>query len=700
MKISVSMITMNEEKNIARALSSCIFADEIVVVDGGSTDRTLDILKSYDRVVMIENPWENHFGNQRQISLEHCTGDWVIRLDADEAFSGEFEKHIRDLLSSTPDDTVAYKIRQCNLIGNTDYYSKIFDDYESIPRVWKNLPGIRWDGPIHETLIGINGIVKREDVYVVHYGFLDRKRYWQKGEYYSQVPGSGLKKPEKLYYREYDIQPRPSGAAVAPHVPECRTEEDPGGPPEIAVVRGADLNKSETLYYEPLSDKFNITLYASDRPNFDLTHIKLPVIKLPSETGNPAFLEGLEFELFDKDIVYTADILLDFTRQAVNAGLKFGKKIIALAPEKIPFTHEENEVARSRKQSIMRFVDIFVAVTKRAKDALLLEGVPEEKIVVIPMGTDTGRSGPDKIAQRFALLFGEVFQSTYKGVVCELAGYKGLSVREILGSESQAPLLAEIKYNYDNQDYLNYSNGLMEFCRENLPEHGEVIILDFGGIGTQLINLSKLKDIKLCYADVPGRKYDYTRWRLKQRGIDAEIIDAGRHNYLDSRRFYAVIISDISGHPAGLEETIQYLVEHLKHNGLLIMPGSFEHENGDRNTDEGVYSILKNRCMVRLDYTSLMIFMKNEELANMIPEIRSAAGEGRFEDCRRHIEAYLELNPFDMDMLVKYADVCSRLGAYDIALESIEKVLLFSPDMQEALEIEEKIRRRDNEHIL
>ena len=79
MKISVSMIVLNEQDHIARALSSCTFADEIIVVDGGSTDRTQEILQSHDKVRIVRHPWTGHFGDQRQISLEHCTGDWMIR---------------------------------------------------------------------------------------------------------------------------------------------------------------------------------------------------------------------------------------------------------------------------------------------------------------------------------------------------------------------------------------------------------------------------------------------------------------------------------------------------------------------------------------------------------------------------------------------------------------------------------------------
>ncbi len=89
-----------------------------MVVDGGSTDDTLKILESHEKVILVQHPWEGHFGKQRQLSLENCSGDWVIRLDADEVFSEEFEKKIRTLLESTASDIVGYKIRQCNLIGN------------------------------------------------------------------------------------------------------------------------------------------------------------------------------------------------------------------------------------------------------------------------------------------------------------------------------------------------------------------------------------------------------------------------------------------------------------------------------------------------------------------------------------------------------------------------------------------------------
>src|SRR5271163_3555323 len=81
-KLSVAIITFNEELNIGRTLESVKWADEIVVVDSGSTDRTCDIARQYNAKVIIE-PWRG-FAAQKNFSIEQCSGDWILSLDADE----------------------------------------------------------------------------------------------------------------------------------------------------------------------------------------------------------------------------------------------------------------------------------------------------------------------------------------------------------------------------------------------------------------------------------------------------------------------------------------------------------------------------------------------------------------------------------------------------------------------------------------
>ncbi len=80
--ISVFIVCQNEEKHIARLLDSCIRFDEIVLVDSGSTDNTLAILKNYP-VKLFQEPWQG-YAKQKQFALEQCSHAWVLNLDADE----------------------------------------------------------------------------------------------------------------------------------------------------------------------------------------------------------------------------------------------------------------------------------------------------------------------------------------------------------------------------------------------------------------------------------------------------------------------------------------------------------------------------------------------------------------------------------------------------------------------------------------
>lgn len=396
MKISVSMIAMNEERNIGRALASCSFADEIVVVDGGSADRTVEILRKDPRVVVAARPWGGHFGDQRQSCLERCTGDWIIRLDADEAFSDEFERGIRAFLETMPQDVSACTIRQCNLVGSESYYSKAYDDYEAVPRIWRNRPGIRWEGRVHERLAGIEGRIVPIEAYVVHYGFLDKARYAQKGEAYAGIPGSGFESAAKLVYREYDIQPRPAAAAVGSRVPPYPAGGAGGtGRPRVGIVRGPNLNPWEMQNYEPLTGSFDLTAYTTTNPSFDISKVRIPVVQVPPHPEHGAYMQGLEFALFDEDLVYSADTTWMFSFQAAKIKEKFGKKLVCLQWENIPFAYEEQPGMRELKSAVRGGADHFIAVTERAREALVLEGVDPGRITVIPMGIDTEWFRPD-----------------------------------------------------------------------------------------------------------------------------------------------------------------------------------------------------------------------------------------------------------------------------------------------------------------
>lgn len=398
MKISVSTIVLNEAEYIENALSSCSFADEIIIVDGGSTDETVEKIISLNdkRIKIVKSQWENDFAKQRQISLKNCTGDWIIRIDADEVFSEEFEKNIRDYLQKTTVSAVT--IRQCNLVGNIHFYSKTYDNFESSPRIFKNIPGLEWKNKIHEVITGIKGLLAQWDVYVVHYGFLNKKRYNSKAEFYSKINGSGFDKKENLIYRDYNINPRPERSYEKKKlIPKLEKYFSPPKKtkPSIAIIRGPNLNEWEMKNYEPLMGKYDITAYTTVNHNFSLDNIKIPVSKLPSHPESPIYLLGLEYELFDKDIIFTADITWLFSLQCAIAKSKFGNNLVVLEWENIPLIYEDNENISRNKKTVIRFADSFVSVTKRAADALKIEGAEEDRITTISMGIDTNFFSPD-----------------------------------------------------------------------------------------------------------------------------------------------------------------------------------------------------------------------------------------------------------------------------------------------------------------
>jgi glycosyltransferase involved in cell wall biosynthesis len=112
MTISVAIVAMDEEANIARTLSSVRWADEILLVDSGSKDRTCEIAREHGAQVVVE-PWRGYVA-QKQYAIELCTKDWVLLLDADEEVSSGLAEEIRAVITS-PNAVGGYKLPRKNL---------------------------------------------------------------------------------------------------------------------------------------------------------------------------------------------------------------------------------------------------------------------------------------------------------------------------------------------------------------------------------------------------------------------------------------------------------------------------------------------------------------------------------------------------------------------------------------------------------
>lgn len=126
MKISATIITHNEERNIARVIESLRCADEIVVVDSGSTDRTTEIASKLGAQV-LDSPWRGYAG-QKNFASEHATHDWILSLDADEALSEALEAEIWQIKKNGPEYDAYTMPRLAQYLGRWILHSGWYPD--------------------------------------------------------------------------------------------------------------------------------------------------------------------------------------------------------------------------------------------------------------------------------------------------------------------------------------------------------------------------------------------------------------------------------------------------------------------------------------------------------------------------------------------------------------------------------------------
>src|SRR6266446_2968992 len=152
--LSVAIITKNEEANIRRTLESVRWADEIIVVDSGSTDRTCEIAREIGAKVFVED-WKG-FAAQKNSAIEKCTGDWILSLDADEEVSEELAKNLREDLPCydgkmpfAPDLNGLYLNRRNLFLGRWIRHGGFYPDRKL--RVFRRNTARFENRPVHET---------------------------------------------------------------------------------------------------------------------------------------------------------------------------------------------------------------------------------------------------------------------------------------------------------------------------------------------------------------------------------------------------------------------------------------------------------------------------------------------------------------------------------------------------------------------
>lgn len=115
-RLSVALATFNEERCLADCLESVkTLADEIVIVDGSSTDKTVEIAKNFGaKVIVTTNKPIFHINKQQ--AMDECKGDWILQMDADEIITPELAKEIKQVIDTNADQPVAYWINRKKML--------------------------------------------------------------------------------------------------------------------------------------------------------------------------------------------------------------------------------------------------------------------------------------------------------------------------------------------------------------------------------------------------------------------------------------------------------------------------------------------------------------------------------------------------------------------------------------------------------
>ena len=180
-KLSVVVLTKNEQEKIERCLNSVAWADEIVIVDGFSTDRTVEICKRY-KTKIVQHRFEGDFGQERNIGIDNASGDWVLQLDADEVVTEGLHTAITKVLEQER-EFAAYKFLRKNFfMGHFMRYGGWY--HHSLHFLKKGFA--RYEGKVHHELI-VNGKIGVLDAEIEHYPFDNFSQFIERHNRYTNL---------------------------------------------------------------------------------------------------------------------------------------------------------------------------------------------------------------------------------------------------------------------------------------------------------------------------------------------------------------------------------------------------------------------------------------------------------------------------------------------------------------------------------
>jgi len=183
-KLSVTIICKNEESRIRRCLESVNWVDEIVVVDSGSTDKTLEIVAEYTDKIFSNVDWPG-FGLQKKLAVEKASNNWILALDSDEVVSENLKTEIIDCLKNADEKTVYRVNRLTNFCDKFIYHSGWHPD--KIVRLFNKKYYTYNEKHVHETVECKSATKIDLKGKLLHYTFESLEDYMDKRNGYAKA---------------------------------------------------------------------------------------------------------------------------------------------------------------------------------------------------------------------------------------------------------------------------------------------------------------------------------------------------------------------------------------------------------------------------------------------------------------------------------------------------------------------------------
>lgn len=185
--LSVIILTKNEEKDIEGTIQNAWqCADEVMIMDSGSTDRTVELAKKNGARVVFR-AWDNDFAAQRNSALSHTEADWVLYLDADERMNDELLRGIKRAISVSPSDAggqMQYSMQRKSVaFGKKFSYGPLYPDW--VTRLFPR-ESVKWVGKVHEHP-ECELLLEKLPGHIEHYTYRDWQEWEEKMSRYSTI---------------------------------------------------------------------------------------------------------------------------------------------------------------------------------------------------------------------------------------------------------------------------------------------------------------------------------------------------------------------------------------------------------------------------------------------------------------------------------------------------------------------------------